>query len=97
VQKGHEVMLAPGTKARTLLGKETVLINSGHHQAVKSAGNEIIISGATRGGITEIIEHTAPEYFCFGIQGHPEAQEQGECELFFPAFAEAARSFGDRG
>ncbi|MCR4328569.1 MAG: gamma-glutamyl-gamma-aminobutyrate hydrolase family protein [Patescibacteria group bacterium] len=93
-QVGHEVVVAEGSKARALLGKEIIRTNSGHHQAVKSVGEGIIVSGKTKGGITEIIEHTAQDFFCFGIQAHPEVEDNGDCEPFFRAFADAMSQRG---
>jgi putative glutamine amidotransferase len=88
-QEGHKVFIAPGTKAHTLLKKDAIITNSGHHQGIRTVGDNFVISGTTKGGVVEIIEHAAKDFFCFGIQAHPEAQEEGDCEPFFKAFAEA--------
>ncbi len=86
-QERHGTRIAHGSKAFKLLGA-AVPMPSGHHQAVKDPGDEMLVTGVSPAGIVEIIEHRDPSYFCFGIQGHPEV-EAGPLEPVFKAFAEA--------
>ncbi|MDO8504906.1 MAG: gamma-glutamyl-gamma-aminobutyrate hydrolase family protein [Candidatus Liptonbacteria bacterium] len=88
--KKHPVWLEKNSRARALLKREKIFVNSAHHQAVKNPGKNFLISGITFGGITEIIEHRDRSYFCFGLQSHPEA-ETGALEIFFKKFAEVAK------
>ena len=87
----HDVVVEQGTKAYDLLKKEVVMTNSAHHQYVLSVGQDFRISGRSKKGITEIIEHIDPEYFCFGLQSHPEVFVNSGLEPFFRAFAEAVK------
>lgn len=84
----HRVNITSGGRARSILGKDEILVNSAHHQAVERVGNNFIISGTAPDGIVEIIEHQDPNYFCFGLQSHPEVEESGHLEPFFKKFAE---------
>lgn len=84
----HEVIISPRSRAFGILKKEKVMVNSGHHQAVKNPGAGLMISGRSPAGVAEILEHEDPDYFCFGLQCHPEA-ETGDFEPFFEAFARA--------
>lgn len=91
-QSNHAVSIVPGSRAALITGKEQVLVNSAHHQAVEQVGKNLIISGTAPDGIVEIVEHQDPSYFCFGLQSHPEAEENGDLEPFFKKFAEAAEA-----
>ncbi len=90
----HVVHLEPDSKISELLQQETILTNTGHHQAVDAPGKDLRISGRSEGGIVEVIEHVDPDYFCFGIQSHPEAEEPGSMDPVFKAFAKAVEQHG---
>jgi putative glutamine amidotransferase len=83
----HRVKIDKNSKAFRILKKEMIETNSAHHQAVKTVGKSLQVVGMTQAGIVEIIEHK--EFFCFGLQSHPEAEVNGDLEVFFHKFAEA--------
>lgn len=83
----HEVILEPNSHIHQILGKEKIIVNSGHHQAVRNAGHNMKIVGRSPAGVAEVIEHTDSSFFCFGVQCHPEADTNGDLELLFSAFA----------
>lgn len=80
---GHEVLIDKNSSAFKILGEEKLMLNTGHHQSVKTVGSNFRISATTKHGITEVIESIDPNHFCFGIQGHPEAIENSKWEKFF--------------
>jgi len=84
----HEVVVVRDSRAFQILKKEKIIANSGHHQAVKNPGAGLNVSGLSPAGVAEILEHQDPNYFCFGLQCHPEA-ETGDFEPFFEEFARA--------
>jgi len=84
----HNVIVSPRSRAFGILKKEKIIANSGHHQAVKNPGTGLKISGWSPAGVAEILEHEDPNYFCFGLQCHPET-ETGDFEPFFEEFARA--------
>lgn len=67
----HMVSLTGGTKLARIMGKQTLRVNSLHHQAVTTVGKDITISAVSEDGIIEAIEHTSHP-FCMGVQWHPE-------------------------
>jgi putative glutamine amidotransferase len=69
----HDVRILPGTRLREILGKDTVAVNSFHHQAVKDLGRGLVVSGLCGGdGVVEAVE--APDRrFAVGVQWHPES------------------------
>lgn len=88
----HLVKIDEGSRARDIIEKGEVMANSAHHQAVAEPGTDMLIVGKTPAGIVEVIEHKDRNYFCFGIQSHPEA-EDGPFEPFFASFAEAVKKW----
>lgn len=83
----HAVQIVAGTKTAHLVGKDTIMVNSGHHQSVNQLGENLMVAGRSPAGIVEIIEHTDPDYFCFGVQSHPEAMDNGDLDILFKEFA----------
>lgn len=52
--------------------KQTVKVNSFHHQSVKKVGNNLKITARANDGVIECIEDTRKDRFNFGVQWHPE-------------------------
>lgn len=50
------------------------------------------VAAKSPAGVIEVVEHTDPDYFCFGIESHPEAEENSFFEKLFIAFARAVKS-----
>lgn len=67
----HTVQVVQDTMLSDIFGKETVLTNSFHHQAIKAVAPGFIVSGMTADGVVEAIE-TAAAPFTLGVQWHPE-------------------------
>lgn len=86
----HEVLIEPGSKSHILLGIESATVNSSHHQSVKSLGKDMRVAARSPQGVVEIIEHSDPSFFCFGVQCHPERMESHPFDKFFDALKRAA-------
>jgi putative glutamine amidotransferase len=88
-EPGHEVTLAPGTALRRIVGAGTMQVNSSHHQAVRTAGQGVVVNARAPDGVIEGIE--APgRRFCLGVQWHPEFLiDPGDARIF-AALIEAA-------
>ena len=67
----HEVSVTRGTKLAEIMGQETFLANSLHHQAVDKVAPALILAATSEDGIVEGIEHPVHP-FCIGVQWHPE-------------------------
>jgi putative glutamine amidotransferase len=84
-QVAHEVRVVPGTQLRQILGRETVSVNSFHHQAVENTGNGVVVSArAAKDDVVEGIE-IPDRHFVVGVQWHPESF-WGRGEGFRPLF-----------
>ncbi len=97
VSNTHIAIIEKTSRIYKLFKKDRIIATSGHHQAVATVGKNFKISGKSKDGIAEIIEHIDPKYFCFGVQAHPEVEEKGSLESLFSSFAEAAYSYSKRG
>lgn len=89
----HAVRILEGSRLRRLLGKETVGVNSFHHQAVRDLGQGLVATAWAPDGVIEGIEDPARR-FVLGVQWHPESfwrEKEGFSALFRDLVAEAAR------
>ncbi len=88
----HIVSLTGGTKLARIMRKQTLRVNSLHHQAAATVGKNILVSAICEDGIIEGIEH-AVHPFCVGVQWHPEHMVR-YCKLqrrIFEAFVKACK------
>ena len=68
----HAVLVVAGTLLAALVGPGELRVNSTHHQAVKDAGQGVLVSARAPDGVVEAIE--LPDLpFALGVQWHPEA------------------------
>ena len=90
--KVHTVTVRRGTLLSRLLGQDTVLVNSQHHQAADRIAPELEIAALSEDGIVEALEK--PDvHFCLGVQWHPEWLSDADPaqQGLFGAFVEACR------
>ena len=86
----HDILLVRGTKLFSILGLETVRVNSYHHQAVRDTGSGLVVSATARDGIIEAVESVSNR-FIIGVQWHPELMVDGASEALFKALVDASR------
>jgi putative glutamine amidotransferase len=77
----HTVNLEPNTRLDEIYGGGELRVNSGHHQAVKTLGHKMRFSALAPDGVIEAIESTDPEWFCIGVQWHPEADTASALDM----------------
>ena len=77
----HTVRIDPESELYTLYNTETIAVNSFHHQAVRSAGERLVVSAKSPDGIIEAVE-SGEHKAVMGVQWHPEWLEDGGLELF---------------
>lgn len=68
----HTVELEDGTLIRRLFGRETLAVNSFHHQAVMEPGEGLRVSARSKDGVIEAVESTCGKSV-LGVQWHPES------------------------
>lgn len=89
----HNVNIAEDSKLYGIFGKDSLRVNSYHHQAVKTPGKGLKPVAWSTDGIIEAVEHVS-HIFAVGVQWHPELmwQEEEEVLKLFEALVEAAAS-----
>src|SRR5947208_13826385 len=72
----HDVHLTPGGTFATLLGCETIRVNSLHGQGILEPGARIVIEGIAEDGTIEAIRIADAASFALGVQWHAEYDPQ---------------------
>lgn len=88
--KVHTVTVRRGTLLSRILGQDTVLVNSQHHQAVDRVAPGFTLAALSEDGIVEAIEKPDAR-FCLGVQWHPEWLSDADpaMQRLFDAFVNA--------
>jgi putative glutamine amidotransferase len=80
----HMVNVVPGGLLDDLYGAPELRVNSTHHQGVHQLGRKFRVTAKAPDDLIEAIEATDPEWFCLGVQWHPECETASalDCVLF---------------
>jgi putative glutamine amidotransferase len=70
----HEVSLARGSRLLAMMERPSFLVNSMHHQGIKTLAPDLIPSATAPDGLVEAVERAA-DHFYVGVQWHPEVFE----------------------
>jgi putative glutamine amidotransferase len=86
----HEIRVEKGTALDAILKETALVVNSSHHQAVRSPGEGLRVSAWALDGIVEGIEDPAHPFY-IGVQWHPEDMPgEASAEKIFDAFIQSA-------
>jgi putative glutamine amidotransferase len=86
----HLVLLEPGTRIDEIYGGGELRVNSQHHQAARELGVGLRVAARAPDGVIEAIETTDPNWFCVGVQWHPESETASALDLqLFESFIQA--------
>jgi putative glutamine amidotransferase len=87
----HMVRLSPESLIARLAGKNEVVVNSYHHQAVQHTGRNLRPVAVSPDGVVEAVEDTRGK-FVVGVQWHPERGFSTDplSQALFKSFIEAA-------
>ena len=72
----HDVHLTPGGTFASLLGCETIRVNSLHGQGILEPGLRVVIEGIAEDGTIEAIRIADAPAFALGVQWHAEYDPQ---------------------
>lgn len=89
-QPSHDVKVVAGTLLHRLVDADVIQVNSHHHEAVKSVGNGLIVSGIAPDGVIEAVE-VPGRRFALGVQWHPEFGLSEADHALFIGLVEASR------
>ena len=84
---GHVIKLLHGTLLQKIFNRQTIKVNTTHHQAIRDPGKDLIVNARAPDGLIEGIESTKHS-FVLGVQWHPEvlAQRSAEHRKLFSLF-----------
>jgi len=87
----HDVNLVAGGAFATLLGCETIRVNSLHGQGILEPGGRVVVEGVAEDGTIEAIRIADAPGFALGVQWHAEydAQKNAVNRALFEAFGAA--------
>ncbi|MFO0877917.1 MAG: gamma-glutamyl-gamma-aminobutyrate hydrolase family protein [Gemmataceae bacterium] len=77
----HTAMIRSGTRLEEIYGPGEICINSCHHQAVRQLGQGFQAGAVAPDGVVEAIEYIDDDWFCLGVQWHPEAESATALDL----------------
>lgn len=86
----HSVRIAPDSRLFSIIGKETVSVNSLHHQAVKDVAPTLRAVAWNEEGFVEAVEDPSHPFFV-AVQWHPELlyESSADAKAIFRAFVAA--------
>jgi putative glutamine amidotransferase len=86
----HLVLLEPGTRLDDIYGGGELRVNSSHHQAVRQPGAGLRVCARAPDGVIEAVEADDPDWFCVGVQWHPESETASALDMqLFECFVQA--------
>jgi putative glutamine amidotransferase len=88
-EPGHSVAVVPGTLLHRTTARDTMQVNSAHHQAVKDVGPGVCVNARAPDGVIEGIELPGRR-FCLGVEWHPEYLIDPGDERIFSALVAAS-------
>ncbi len=68
----HRVRLLDGSLLTTLAEADSAIVNSHHHQAVETVGDNLVATAWTADGVVEALEDPRTDRFAVAVQWHPE-------------------------
>lgn len=79
------VRLTPGGMLRRITGREELMVNTFHHQAVKRPGDGCVVEAVAGDGLVEAFSLSGARWV-LGLQWHPEFMPGEESSLIFRSF-----------
>jgi putative glutamine amidotransferase len=92
-QPTHEVRVRDGSYIAEVMGRESVKVNSYHHQGIKDLAEGLVVTGRSTDGVIEAVEAAdLSERWLLGVQWHAEAMRGAgpQQESLFEAHVAAA-------
>ncbi|HEY7786030.1 MAG TPA: gamma-glutamyl-gamma-aminobutyrate hydrolase family protein [Pyrinomonadaceae bacterium] len=71
-RRSHRVQLLQNSLLSSLASDASAVVNSHHHQAIESVGNNLMATAWTSDGLVEALEDTRADRFALAVQWHPE-------------------------
>ena len=88
----HIVIINKSSMLHEIMGVDSLMVNSSHHQAIKELGKGLIVAAWCSDGVVEAIELKG-DRFVLGIQWHPEFSNNFDREKIYKAFINAVMDY----
>ncbi|VAX39205.1 Glutamine amidotransferase, class I [hydrothermal vent metagenome] len=86
----HIIDIVPGTRVDRIYGPGEIRVNSQHHMAVNHVAPLFKVAALAPDGVVEAYESIDDEWFCLGVQWHPENHSASALDMqVFENFLEA--------
>ena len=88
----HIIEIVPGSRVDQIYGPGEIRINSQHHMAVGQVAPPFRVSATAPDGVVEAFESIDEDWYCLGIQWHPENDTASALDMqVFEHFLKACR------
>ena len=77
----HVIEIVPGSRVDEIYGPGEIRVNSMHHQACTHLARCFRVSATAPDGVIEAYESTDPDWFCLGVQWHPENETASALDM----------------
>jgi len=77
----HVIEIVPESRVDTIYGPGEIRVNSCHHQAINRVADGFRVSATAPDGVIESIESEDPDWFCLGVQWHPENESASALDM----------------
>lgn len=77
----HIIDIVPGTRVDHIYGPGEIRINSSHHQAVNQVAKPFRVSATSPDGVIEAFEAIDHDWYCVGLQWHPENETASALDM----------------
>ena len=89
----HIIEIVPGTRMDKIYGPGEIRVNSQHHMSVDQVASQFRVCATAPDGVIEAYESTTDDWFCLGVQWHPENETASALDMqVFEAFLEACQA-----
>jgi putative glutamine amidotransferase len=91
----HSVSLDRNSLLGALAKSDDAVVNSHHHQAIETVGENLKATAWASDGLIEAVEDTRPDRFALGVQWHPELgwQQDELSQALFNQFVQACAAY----
>lgn len=86
----HVIDIVPDTRMDRIYGPGEIRVNSQHHMAIDQLASPFRVSATCPDGVIEAFEAVDEEWFCLGVQFHPQSETASALDMqVFEQFLEA--------
>ncbi|MCA8989346.1 MAG: gamma-glutamyl-gamma-aminobutyrate hydrolase family protein [Planctomycetaceae bacterium] len=88
----HVLEIVPGSRMDEIYGPGEIRVNSDHHMAVDQLAPVFKVGATTPDGVIEAYETISDDWFCLGVQFHPESESGSALDMqVIEAFMESCK------